>query len=201
MLNQPPIFLGGQGGIVGPLRLGYGTVVAAGSILRQDCPEDNRLIADAAHGSGTKDFIPAAYPNIGRILQNNILYIANLAALESWYMHVRESYFAAQEFGPLIYAGAGDQLSLAKKERLKRLKAVAEVCCLSLLAGEVGAGQHGQRQAFYECVRSMEDLFAEGIRSDATEKAREAFITAFQKTVGSDRKNYIEAIHISPMSR
>lgn len=34
MLNQPPIFLGGQGGIVGPLRLGFGNVVAAGCVLR-----------------------------------------------------------------------------------------------------------------------------------------------------------------------
>ena len=30
MLNQPAIFLGGQGGVVGPARLGFGTVVAAG---------------------------------------------------------------------------------------------------------------------------------------------------------------------------
>ncbi len=198
MLNQPPIFLGGQGGIVGPLRLGYGTVVAAGSILRQDYPEDNQLIADVAHSSGTKDFIPAAYPNIRRMLQNNILYIANLAGLESWYIHVRESYFAAQEFGPLIYAGARDQLTLAKKERLKRLKAVAEVIISPSSHGKSVPEQHEQRQAFYECVRYMEDLFAEGIRSDATEKAREAFISAFQKTVGSDRKNYIEAIRHLP---
>ena len=29
MLNQPPIFLGGQGGLVGPVCLEYGTVIAA----------------------------------------------------------------------------------------------------------------------------------------------------------------------------
>jgi bifunctional UDP-N-acetylglucosamine pyrophosphorylase/glucosamine-1-phosphate N-acetyltransferase len=39
MLNQSPIFLGGQGGLVGPSRLGYGTVIAAGVIYRGDCPE------------------------------------------------------------------------------------------------------------------------------------------------------------------
>ena len=199
MLNQPPIFLGGQGGMVGPLRLGYGNIVAAGSILRRDCPEDNQLITDVAHSSGTKDFVPAAYPNIGRILQNNVLYIANLAALESWYINVRESYFAAQEFGPLIFAGARDQLSLAKKERLKRLKAVAEVVKSPPSQGKLLPEQQKQRQAFYACVRSLEGLFAAGIRSDATDKACESFITDFQKTVGSDRKNYIEAIqHLPP---
>jgi UDP-N-acetylglucosamine/UDP-N-acetylgalactosamine diphosphorylase len=49
MLNQPPIFLGGQGGIIGPLRLGYGNVVAAGSILRHDYPQDNQLIFEKAN--------------------------------------------------------------------------------------------------------------------------------------------------------
>jgi len=36
MVNRPPIFLGGQGGAVGPVRIGYGTVVKAGTILRKD---------------------------------------------------------------------------------------------------------------------------------------------------------------------
>ena len=40
MLDQPPIFLGGQGGAVGPVRVGFGTVVAAGCILREDILED-----------------------------------------------------------------------------------------------------------------------------------------------------------------
>jgi bifunctional UDP-N-acetylglucosamine pyrophosphorylase/glucosamine-1-phosphate N-acetyltransferase len=38
MLNQDPIFLGGQGGLVGPCRLAYGTVVAAGTVWRKDEP-------------------------------------------------------------------------------------------------------------------------------------------------------------------
>jgi len=32
LLNQNPIFLGGQGGLVGPARIAYGTVIAAGGI-------------------------------------------------------------------------------------------------------------------------------------------------------------------------
>jgi bifunctional UDP-N-acetylglucosamine pyrophosphorylase/glucosamine-1-phosphate N-acetyltransferase len=197
MLNQPPIFLGGQGGMVGPLRLGYGNTVTAGSILRQDCPEDNKLITNTASVSKTKDFIPAAYPHIGRILQNNILYLANLTALESWYTHVRKSYFAAQEFGALIYAGAMDQLSLAKTERLKRLKAMAETV-ISPSSQKRFPKQREQQQAFHEVVRCLDSLFAEGARGDDTEKAQEVFLTDFHKTVGGDRKNYIEAIQYLP---
>ena len=39
MLDQNPIFLGGQGGLVGPCRIAYGTVIAAGSIYRKDQPK------------------------------------------------------------------------------------------------------------------------------------------------------------------
>ncbi len=37
MLREEPIFLGGQGGIVGPLQIAYGTVIPAGVICRRDC--------------------------------------------------------------------------------------------------------------------------------------------------------------------
>ena len=44
MLNQRPIFLGGQGGLVGPCRMAFGTVIAAGSICRKDVLEPDRLV-------------------------------------------------------------------------------------------------------------------------------------------------------------
>ena len=126
MLNQPAIFLGGQGGIVGPLRMGYGNVVAANSVLRKDFIEDNKLIVGKTHTGKTINFRPGAYPNIRRIVENNIIYIANLMALEEWYIHVRRPFFDSQEFGRLIFAGLLDKLTLAKKERIKRLQILAE---------------------------------------------------------------------------
>ena len=126
MLNQPAIFLGGQGGVVGPVRLGYGTVVAAGSVVRNDVTQDKKLIIAQAHPGKVIDFIPHAYTNLSRIIGNNIIYLANLVALEQWYNHVRQPFFNKQEFGTLIYAGALEKLALAKKERVSRLKALAE---------------------------------------------------------------------------
>jgi len=96
MLNQPPIFLGGQGGMVGPIRLGYGNVVAAGSILRKDCPQDHQLIFDMQQIRGIRNFKPAAYPNLRRILENNILYLANINALQAWYKNIRKPFFEAR---------------------------------------------------------------------------------------------------------
>ncbi len=47
MINQAPIFLGGQGGLVGPSRIGYGTVIAA-------VPFTGRIVPKEENCSGRK---------------------------------------------------------------------------------------------------------------------------------------------------
>ncbi len=196
MLNQPPIFLGGQGGIVGPVRLGYGNVVAAGSILRRDYPQDNQLIFAPAPAGSVRDFVPAAYPNIRRVLENNILYLANIKALEAWYRQVRKAFFEATEFGPLLYAGVMDQLVLARKERLKRLGAMAQKAVVPVSTDRKPAST---RTAFYEHLTSMEGVFSGNDLNDETERSRDAFLEDFQGAAGSGRTHYIETIrHLPP---
>ena len=125
MLNQPPIFLGGQGGMVGPLAVAFGTVAAAGSILRRDVPEPCKVVVGKTHRGGVMDFVPHRYPGLARIVERNIRYVANLNALEQWYIHVRRPFFRAQELGELIYEGAVENLASARTERLTRLEALA----------------------------------------------------------------------------
>ena len=125
MLDQPPIFLGGQGGAVGPVRLGYGTVVAAGSVLLHDVPEDGKLVAAVPPPGFERDHRPHTYKNLTRVVRNNVMYLANLVALEEWYKKVREPFLARQDMGPLVYEGALEMLALAKEERAKRLTAMA----------------------------------------------------------------------------
>lgn len=197
MLNQPPIFLGGQGGMVGPLRLGYGNVVAAGSILRKDYPQDNQLIFDIPQSQGARDFIPAAYPNLQRILENNILYLANIKALELWYTHVRKQFMETLEFGSLIYNGAMDQLSLAGQERLKRLKTMVEKVSLHSLE-EPNSELTRAKQALYEHMEDVEGVLCEKIQDDITEIFQEAFLRDFRQSAGNDTGPYIETIQKLP---
>lgn len=126
MLNQPPIFLGGQGGAVGPVRVGFGTVVAAGSVLRRDVLEDGRFVAAAPPPGFVRERQPRSHGHLARVLRNNFIYLANLVALEAWYTKIRQPFFARQELGTLIYEGALEMLSLAKTERSKRLLAMTE---------------------------------------------------------------------------
>jgi bifunctional UDP-N-acetylglucosamine pyrophosphorylase/glucosamine-1-phosphate N-acetyltransferase len=181
MLNQPPIFLGGQGGIVGPVRLGYGNVVAAGGILRGDYPEDNKLIIAKSFRGALIDFLPKSYKSISRMASHNIHYLANLSALEQWYVHVRRQFVNRQEFGELIYAGALDKLVLAKKERIKRLREWVEN--MNVTCGKnrgKGSDDPGKRE-FCEKIEEICDLFAPEIAANAGIENRDRFMTGFLK--------------------
>ncbi len=125
MLNQRPIFLGGQGGMVGPLRLNYGTVVAAGTILRKDELRPNRLIYGGAGKAGNIAMRVGRYSDASRIVKNNLAYIANLIALRHWYREVRALFIGAG-FPQALLEGLLLVVHSAVSERMQRLKELAE---------------------------------------------------------------------------
>jgi len=194
MLKQPAIFLGGQGGIVGPARMGFGNVVAAGSVLRTDFTGDNNLIVEEPQSGKIVDYLPGAYPNLRRILENNLLYMANLKALEEWYLHVRRPFLDSQEFGPLLFAGLLEKLALAKKERIKRLQVLSEKAKTSPEpGGNVGPEASGRKE-FSERFAEMEALFTAGAADEAAGRYRDDFLVAFAKARGESGDNYIAAV-------
>ena len=184
MLNQPAIFLGGQGGAVGPMRLGYGNVVAAGLVLRDDVPEDRKFIIVKPHPGTQRDFVPHAYKNLTRIVANNIIYLANLAALEQWYIHVRQPFFSTQELGSLVYEGALDTLVLAKKERTSRLTAMVEKTRKTAAAG----------RKLHESITEVCALFS----GEQAAAGRGAFLSAFHDATKGTAADYIQTIQKLP---
>ena len=121
MLNQNPIFLGGQGGLVGPCSLEYGTVIAAGTIHRRDERRAGRLIFGGSGKSGNVAYNPGRYHGEKRIVTNNVVYIANLMALNQWYKTVR-SQFVSTDYDQLLLDGAMKQIDLGIDERIRRLE-------------------------------------------------------------------------------
>ncbi len=121
MLKQRPIFLGGQGGLVGPCRLAFGTTVAAGTICRKDELRSGRLIFGGPPRSGNIPYTPGDNRNIKRILTNNIIYISNLTALMHWYSHVRYQ-FISTDFPEELLDGLKKRLDSSVTERINRLK-------------------------------------------------------------------------------
>jgi carbonic anhydrase/acetyltransferase-like protein (isoleucine patch superfamily) len=121
MLDQPPIFLGGQGGLVGPVRIGFGCLTGAGSIVRKDEERPDRMIL----AGGTK---PVSMPRrsgihtgAARIFNHNIRYIAGLAALNAWYVHIRPL-FVTDALSRELVRGLQEILAGCIAERVRQLE-------------------------------------------------------------------------------
>jgi UDP-N-acetylglucosamine/UDP-N-acetylgalactosamine diphosphorylase len=125
MLDQNPIFLGGQGGLVGPCRIAYGTLIAAGSVYRKDQLKPDRLVFEGGGRGGSVPYSTGIYRNVKRQTYNNILYLGNLVALMAWYVHIRRQ-FIGERFPQALYDGLVDTLHLAISERIKRFTAFCE---------------------------------------------------------------------------
>jgi bifunctional UDP-N-acetylglucosamine pyrophosphorylase / glucosamine-1-phosphate N-acetyltransferase len=124
MINQKPIFLGGQGGIVGPLTIEYGTIVAAGTIVRKDVEKENTMLLGSPTIARSMRFHSNLYSNLSRIIKLNINYIASLIALRSWYINIR-SIFIKDNLENELHKGAVQKLDSSINERLKQLKKIA----------------------------------------------------------------------------
>ncbi len=124
MLRSAPVFLGGQGGLVGPVNLGYGTVIAAGTVWEDDCPQGGMLLKGSALLS-ERPHHPGLYREVRRKVVNNLVYLGNLAALRQWYVHIRSPFLKALAGGHGLYEGALEVLDGAMAERVLRLGALA----------------------------------------------------------------------------
>ena len=104
-LDRNPIFLGGQGGLVGPARIAYGSVIAAGGICRQDIIEENLLLVPASPEAGNRSYETGVYRKVDRIVKNNLAYIGSIMALREWHSNVRTQ-FVRDEFDQAVLDGS-----------------------------------------------------------------------------------------------
>jgi UDP-N-acetylglucosamine/UDP-N-acetylgalactosamine diphosphorylase len=122
MLKEKPIFLGGQGGLVGPRQLDYGTVIPAGIIYREDTSKPGSIEADWNSPLSGQKLPPGVHGDIRQKVYLNVHYIANLLALKQWYIHIRRDFFQKQKFGDALYDGAARVIAEAVIERIKQMK-------------------------------------------------------------------------------
>jgi hypothetical protein len=124
-LDRNPIFLGGQGGLVGPSQIAYGTVIAAGGVCREDVQQENQLLIPMTPEAGTRNYETGTYHSIDRIVRNNLLYIGNIVALQAWYKNARSLIMCRDEFDKACLDGGIRILKLVLEERIKRLGGLA----------------------------------------------------------------------------
>ena len=199
MLNQRPIFLGGQGGIVGPCRLEFGTIIAAGSICRKDELRPGRLMIEVPKQGVNMPFVPGMYRSVKRVMINNIIYIANLVALMQWYDHVR-SQFISDDFSEPLFNGLTEKLDMIIDERIARLCAFSQKMPGSAKAYKENVKEHAsalvldQKNELYNQWSEIDAFFSERRRLKAGDADRDIFLENIHHAIKGSGKDYIRAI-------
>lgn len=163
LLDQPPIFLGGQGGLVGPVRIAFGSMVQAGQVVRRDILSPEQT-ARAGMAPGTsREFDPRVYGAIRRVVTNNLAYIGNIKALRAWYREVRAPFMRSDAALHACHEGALRVLELILAERIKRLDDVAQKIPRSIslleksLSDPATAEALGQQRAWLAAWPAMKE--------------------------------------------
>ena len=200
MLNQSPIFLGGQGGLAGPAQLGYGTVIAAGVVYRADCPEGSKLLTDGGLKRADSVFYPGLYWHVARRALNNINYVANLIALRQWYLGVRSQFFQEDFMSRQLYEGAVEKLDLAIDERINRLKALAHKMPQSaelyqrIMKGKDPQGLVTQKKELFNKWQEIEDILLSSREKMDEGSDRDAFLEAVAQGREEKGNDYVKVI-------
>jgi len=198
MLNQPPIFLGGQGGLVGPSRINFGNVIAAGSICRRDIPVSGKLILESRGSSGALDFHTGVYTKLKRLATNNVVYLANMLALRQWYLHIRPL-FVGRKFPQPLCDGLQQQIERVIGERTARLNQLINKAKVSLeyfaAQSKISTSQIKVHKALIENQKTLMDLFHQVSHQTflGEEKLYDRFQTDMSRLPTQD-SGYIETI-------
>ena len=192
LLKQPPIFLGGQGGLVGPCRLAFGVTVAAGTILRKDELRPGRLIFGETMPAGNAPYKPGRYRIPKRVVVNNIVYIANLIALNQWYDQVRRL-FISDDFPPVLLSGLKEKLALAITERIHRLEVLGDKMQTRDRPGE-SSPVCDQIDDFYQNWSQLKDLLNQRKKEEGDVTQRGFFLEKIQKHIVENGTDYIGVI-------
>jgi len=200
MINQRPIFLGGQGGLVGPVRIDFGNVVAAGAIVRKDILKEDTILLGSPTLTKSRPFHPGLYNNVKRIIDLNTGYIANLIALRRWYLDVRSGLMNQGPMGNALLEGALEKLDKAIQERLKRLGAVAGRMPRSIeIYKEVTSGNSNKaliqrKKEFSEKWPELEQVFKDSLAWEGDSSQKDRFLSTLEKTSRAKGENYVDTI-------
>jgi len=151
LLNQPAIFLGGQGGMVGPASIPFGTVIPAGQIWRGEHTKSGQILMRKGFDCNRDlPFDYRRYNGIARIVRNNLRYIGNLVALDQWYRVVRSRFMQDSLYQQRCYNGARKRLQEMFWERLKRLDGLS--CNIEMSLAQPGDNPfRDEHREFLKC--------------------------------------------------
>ena len=162
MLRSPRIFLGGQAGLVGPVEIDYGAVLAAGFVYRRDHGPGQLVVGEDLRPV-TMPFDARRYNRVRNKVVKNLRYIGNLVALWHWYERVRLGALAPDDEDQReLYRRAQEVVQSGIAERTKRLGQIAGYMAESMaLLGEKARQERADQQAFADQWPGVEAALGE----------------------------------------
>lgn len=122
LLRSRRIFVGGNSGLVAPVHLGFGAVIAAGSIIRKDVGENQLSSGEALQQAGDYDL--EKYFDLTRKFCATAKMIGNLQAMRAWYRLIRLP--LSDSGSKLLYLGADRQMQHHLHYRVGQLTKVID---------------------------------------------------------------------------
>jgi UDP-N-acetylglucosamine/UDP-N-acetylgalactosamine diphosphorylase len=153
-LDQPRVFIGGNGSLVGPLTAPCGALTGAGGRFAGELqaglnpPQADRP-GRLLHGT----FDVEVYGSIQRVVRSQCAYVGELAALDAWYLQVRQRLAAGHGDRAELYRRAQAVVQANIRERITQLEALAARMPRSAeLLGRTRPADPriGQQRAFHE---------------------------------------------------
>ncbi|PID38496.1 MAG: hypothetical protein CSA65_06910 [Proteobacteria bacterium] len=199
MLRSKRIFLGGQAGLVGPVQMEYGTVLAAGFVYRQNHGPDELVVGERLMPM-TLPFNPTQLNRIRDKVTRNLRYAANIIALRHWYTQVRAQLAAGDAALADVYAAAVACLDVVIAERRKQLGRIASYMEDSIAAlestGERKAKEVADQRAFAAAWPKMEQALTKVDGFSSGDEPELKTLLAALPSVAD--KPYTEAIQALP---
>ncbi|MCB1022700.1 MAG: hypothetical protein H6509_05335 [Bryobacterales bacterium] len=194
LLRSAPVFVGGQVGLVAPVHIDFGAVVAAGSIVRHDVGP-GCVHFEVARTQNVEGFDREIYTGLKRKLLTTAKLIGNLWALSSWYADVRMP-FADSDQTPL-YEAAREQIQRHIDERVKRINKIIRKLPRSL--EKAGERARGELRAEHEMLIAQQSHIEGALIRPSTAAAPESFLREYE--LGRKTKSHLDTIRtLSPDS-
>jgi UDP-N-acetylglucosamine/UDP-N-acetylgalactosamine diphosphorylase len=199
LLREPPVFLGGLCGVVGPSRLGFGSVLSAGNVFRAEYG-DGLLVLGEAVPPAVKPYDPDRLGSIQRKIFGNVVYLGQLAALRLWYHEVRRRFTGGDPLRLRLHRAAVQAVEANLGERLKQLDRFRDV-----VGRAVESSGPGQRE---DVAREQREFLAQwpaaraaladydGLTGEAD--ARAGFLHGLGKAEDADQPEYLKTLQSIP---
>ncbi len=118
LMRSKPVFVGGHCSLVGPLSIGFGSVLAAASVIRRDVG-GNMLVSSPPPKVSRAVSDPRIYSRLVPRFTVTAKLIGTLHATDAWYEQVRLPHATDRERA--FYEAARRQIRAHIQERIKRL--------------------------------------------------------------------------------